>query len=121
MKKCVNCGYENADSARFCENCGTTDFVSKKKCPQCNSAVKPEAKFCFECGYNFLTGNAPAASGTPDNISIGDKNVFAGDVVGKQENMKFFGNATIVKNVGELKIMLTRSLFLSKTQVFYHQ
>ena len=32
------------------------------------------------------------------------------------------GIQTILNDiVGELKIMLTRSLFLSKTQVFYHQ
>ena len=41
---------------------------------------------------------------------------FGGDCPAVQEQVK-----SLIKKLGELKIMLTRSLFFSKTQVFYHQ
>ena len=103
MKKCVSCGHECEDSVRFCENCGTAEFICEKRCPHCRTVVKQDAKFCFECGARLKNCDLGAASDKLGNIAIGDKNVFAGDVVSHQENMKFFGNATIVKNEDETK------------------
>ena len=48
-----------------------------------------------------------------------DKFIAAGFDINSELISKFFESMEGI--VGELKIMLTRSLFLSKTQVFYHQ
>ena len=89
MKKCASCGYENEDSSRYCENCGASEFVCEKRCPQCHSVVKPDTQICNDCGAYLGGGGSPSASDKLGGMAIGDKNVFAGYVVGKQENMKF--------------------------------
>jgi len=40
---CVSCGFENAEGAKFCEECGTS-FV--RLCPSCGQQMRPTAKFC---------------------------------------------------------------------------
>lgn len=73
--KCMNCGLENEDGARFCDECGT-EFPSKT-----NS-----------------NNDVPV-------VSMGDKNVVAGDVVAHKETYKVTGDATIVKNEDASKKM----------------
>jgi len=95
MKKCPECGFELIDNAKFCEECGTK-VPRDKECPDCHTVVPLTAKFCMECGYRF-GANAPAAH----NISIGNKNAIAGDVIGKQ--FKFGDNATFINNEDETR------------------
>ena len=106
MIKCPNnnCGAENEDGAKFCECCGTP-LPQDKECPSCHSRIKLTAKFCAECGFNFNKQQVADKSGAM--LSMGDKNVIAGDVVGKQENIKVSGNATIIKNEDESKKVVT--------------
>ena len=55
--KCLKCGEEVPEEAKFCLACGQKiehaqdDMV---KCPKCE-AVVPKGKFCLECGYKFVT------------------------------------------------------------------
>ena len=42
-------------------------------------------KFCGECGFRFGTSGNGAGEGTQGDLSIGDKNVIAGDVIGKKK------------------------------------
>ncbi|SHK66702.1 BspA family leucine-rich repeat surface protein [Fibrobacter sp. UWB12] len=92
MNKCSNCGAELDVGAKFCMECGTP-VPQVKKCAQCGTELPLKAKFCFGCG-------APqdgSVSQTTD-ISMGDKNVIAGDVVGQKvagDNVqnKIMGNA----------------------------
>ena len=100
MAKCSNCGAELNVGAKFCEECGTP-VPQTKTCPKCGAQLKPEAKFCSECGYSFAAKSAPSAKA---GVSVGDKNVIAGDVIG--ESYKITGNATIVKNEDETKKMV---------------
>ena len=100
MSVCSNCGAELNVGAKFCEECGTP-VPQTKACPKCGAQLKPEAKFCSECGYSFAAQSAPSAKA---GVSVGDKNVIAGDVVG--EAYKIHGNATIVKNEDETKKMV---------------
>ena len=106
MIKCpnANCGAENEDGGKFCECCGT-QLPQEKECPSCHCKVKLTAKFCAECGFNFNKLQATESSRASE-FSIGDKNVFAGDVVGNQENFKISGSATIIKNDDETKKMV---------------
>jgi class 3 adenylate cyclase len=45
--QCPSCGGENAEGAKFCEECGTP-FV--RLCSSCGQQMQPTAKFCPECG-----------------------------------------------------------------------
>lgn len=58
------------------------------------------AKFCSECCYDF---NGRKSNPDDSAINIGDKNVIAGDVIGKQENYHIAGSATIIKHEEEFK------------------
>ncbi len=44
---CASCGFDNAEGAKFCEECGVP-FV--RLCPSCGQQMRPTAKFCSECG-----------------------------------------------------------------------
>jgi hypothetical protein len=45
--RCPSCGDENAEGAKFCEECGTP-FL--RLCPSCGQQMRSTAKFCPECG-----------------------------------------------------------------------
>ena len=58
-------------------------------------------KFCPECGFRLASSVVPKTSG----VSVGDKNVVAGDlnVIGKKEEFNVSGNATIIKQTDDTK------------------
>jgi len=64
--KCSNCGFENFDKAKFCNECGLNLEIS---CPQCGAVNPPSSKFCYECGQSF---SAPAAV-RPREITFDEK------------------------------------------------
>lgn len=101
MTKCPNCGSEIESGMKFCGECGTP-LPQEKDCPKCRAKCKVSAKFCCECGYNFSTGTA----GCDAALSLGDKNVIAGDVIGHQEDYKISGDATFVHNQDETHKMV---------------
>lgn len=45
--KCEKCGFENADSAAFCSECGA---ALGHRCAQCGQPLKEGMKFCPRCG-----------------------------------------------------------------------
>ena len=66
MKICPNCGHQNADDVKFCENCGTAltlepasqlETADQKACPRCQALNPSDSRFCENCGYDF---DAPA-------------------------------------------------------------
>lgn len=84
--KCHKCGFELGHNASFCMECGAK-VPSEKQCPNCGFMTIPTAKFCMECGYRFP---APGVPGAPwnDGITIGDRNVIAGDVIAEDSPFK---------------------------------
>ncbi len=106
MKICPKCKkqYENGN---FCTDCENDDGSpvrleeDKISCPKCKRTYEKGTKFCSECGVRLGKGGQPSVEG----MSIGDKNVIAGDVnmIGKKETYKVGGNATIVHNEDETK------------------
>jgi len=58
--KCPECGFENIDKAKFCNECGTRMEV---QCLDCKTRNPVGSKFCFECGRSLV---APAPSKSPD-------------------------------------------------------
>lgn len=105
MIKCPNCGVEVEDRSKFCGECGGA-IPQSKECPQCHTKLAFGAKFCIECGCSFIDIQA-------GGVSIGDKNIIAGDVVAKKDAYHISGNATIVENVNESK-KLVRCSFCGK-------
>ena len=97
--KCPNCGEENPEEMKFCGNCGTKLPEPKNHCPHCNKDWPLTMKFCGECGFRFDGNGATKSAG----ISMGDKNVIAGDVIGSKDETHVSGNATIIKNEDETK------------------
>ena len=57
--RCLKCSTENADSAKFCAECGAK---LDARCPACGAQNPPEAKFCTQCGTRVgASSNQPAA------------------------------------------------------------
>ena len=106
MKTCPKCK-KQYESGNFCENCenedGTPVKLEEEKvcCPQCGREYAVGTKFCSECGVRLGTAGAGASSDS--GISMGEKNVIAGDVIGHKETYNVSGNATIIKNEDETK------------------
>ena len=93
MSVCSNCGVELDAGAKFCMECGTP-VPQVKKCVQCGMELPLKAKFCFGCGAPQEGGAAAIGAG----VSMGDKNVIAGDVIGQKiagdsVGNKIMGNA----------------------------
>jgi uncharacterized membrane protein YvbJ len=69
MKHCGNCGIENVDYAKFCENCGqaleagensikedSNIDINVNGCPSCGFNNDEDARFCENCGFNLKGG-----------------------------------------------------------------
>src|SRR5215831_9333864 len=61
--RCGNCGTENPEGMKFCEECGTQ---LGQVCPSCGHELRPSAKFCGKCGASLtLQPASPQSSATP--------------------------------------------------------
>ena len=106
MKTCPKCK-KQYESGNFCENCENEDGTpvkleeEKVSCPQCGREYAVGTKFCSECGVRLGTAGAGTSSGS--GISMGDKNMISGDVIGHKESYNVSGNATIIRNEDETK------------------
>ena len=98
MQICKNCGAELLPDSSFCEQCGAP-VPKTRQCLNCGAEVSLKAKFCSNCGSS-MDGTGKTGTGT---MSIGDKNVIAGDVIGSKEETKVYGNATIIRNDDQTK------------------
>lgn len=48
---CPNCGFQNPEGTKFCQECGTKlSAAQRTNCPNCGAALTPNARFCGECG-----------------------------------------------------------------------
>jgi hypothetical protein len=65
--KCVKCGAENREGAKFCNECAAPIEAS---CPKCGSRNKPRAKFCDECGTSIGTSDAATSPKKSNDSSI---------------------------------------------------
>ena len=54
MVLCPKCGFQNPQTSKFCNNCGTTMQPAAQaatvKCPKCGTENPTTAKFCVNCG-----------------------------------------------------------------------
>jgi len=71
MIKCPECGFENPEGLKYCENCGAElpqvavaeeeESVGEKiKCPHCGNLNDPNNKVCFVCGMPLGAEQKPA-------------------------------------------------------------
>jgi len=49
--RCLSCGFENPERAKFCSECGNRLEISCQKCGRMNLL---SSKFCVECGYKIV-------------------------------------------------------------------
>jgi len=64
--KCPDCGFENLDKAKFCNECGNKLEIS---CSNCGTLNPPGSKFCNECGHNLTQPAEPP----PKELSFDEK------------------------------------------------
>jgi membrane protease subunit (stomatin/prohibitin family) len=57
MVVCPKCGFQNPQTSKFCNSCGTPMQVAAGtiNCPKCNASNPATAKFCVECGATLKT------------------------------------------------------------------
>jgi membrane protease subunit (stomatin/prohibitin family) len=61
MVICPKCGFQNPQTSKFCNNCGTTMQPAAQaqaatvKCPKCGTENPTTAKFCVNCGNAMQT------------------------------------------------------------------
>ena len=94
MARCASCGSELKEGSRFCSECGAP-VPMKRICPSCGMEVPDGSRFCMYCGTRLDAAEVPpAASG----ISVGSRNVIAGDIIGRKDDIHISGNATILRS-----------------------
>ena len=101
--KCPNCQQDNADSAKFCIQCGEP-LLSELTCTHCNHINKPSAKFCDECGHP--PSGKPL---TPEKPQLSQPTPFAG---GRYRVKKYRGEG------GKKKVYLDYDIVLDKDFAF---
>lgn len=96
--KCINCGCELPEGARFCGNCGTPQTehqqeeqqsgqqVQQRFCPHCGEANDADAVFCSICGKDMNGDGQPVVEETtskkvPKKLIVGAVGVVAAVVV----------------------------------------
>lgn len=96
--KCINCGCELPEGARFCGNCGTPQPehqqeeqqagqpVEQRFCPHCGGANDADAIFCSICGKDMNGAGQPVVEETtskkvPKKLIVGAVGVVAAVVV----------------------------------------
>jgi class 3 adenylate cyclase len=55
--RCSQCGFENRETVRFCEECGAK---LELRCSACGTTVPIGRKFCGGCGQPLTTTDSPA-------------------------------------------------------------
>ncbi|MDM3847911.1 MAG: serine/threonine phosphatase [Aphanizomenon gracile PMC649.10] len=53
MLICPQCKFENVDSNKFCQNCGTS--LAHKICSECSADMALDAQYCYKCGAESST------------------------------------------------------------------
>ena len=60
-RTCVQCGHENPEGTKFCQQCGAKLGAVNIPCPSCGTENPAGVKFCQQCGGRMEAGAAPAA------------------------------------------------------------
>lgn len=53
MLICPQCKFENGDSNKFCQSCGTS--LTHKICAECSADMALDAQYCYKCGAESRT------------------------------------------------------------------
>lgn len=106
MKKCTSCNVEYEDSMQFCMSCGSRLEIAGITCISCSEELKPGMKFCPFCGSSQQEPPEKNIEKKPSGqeshgISLGDRNVIAGDIISGKEDYNISGNVTFIKHSDE--------------------
>ena len=58
-RTCPQCGHENPEGTKFCQECGGKLGAAGTPCPSCNAMNPAGTKFCQECGAKLEAEPAP--------------------------------------------------------------
>jgi predicted RNA-binding Zn-ribbon protein involved in translation (DUF1610 family) len=69
MVVCPKCGFQNPQSAKFCNSCGapmqpSAPAAATVNCPKCGTANPTTSKFCVNCGAQMQATVKCAKCGT---------------------------------------------------------
>lgn len=92
---------------RFASGVVTAGLIGRrcifmKYCPTCRLEF-PDGKFCAECGGTLGEKPSPERRSHSGGVSVGSRNIVAGDIIGHREEISVGGNATIIRNSDESK------------------
>lgn len=59
-RTCPQCGHENPEGTKFCQECGAKLGMQGTACPSCGTVNPNGIKFCQECGTRLEASPAPA-------------------------------------------------------------
>ncbi|KKK53545.1 hypothetical protein LCGC14_3093720, partial [marine sediment metagenome] len=68
--ECSECQFENAEGAKFCNECGNQLELA---CPQCGKVNQPGSKFCNECGHNLTLPSESSPKPSLKELSFDEK------------------------------------------------
>lgn len=63
--KCISCGCELPEGAKFCGKCGAKQEKQKVFCMSCGAEIPDGMAFCMECGTKVGETGASSSSNTP--------------------------------------------------------
>ncbi len=107
--KCPKCQAENADTAKFCRQCGQPFHVDLV-CSHCQHVNKPPASFCEECGQPLVVPRTAPAAPAAASPSAPLPTSFAN---GRYQVKKFLGEG------GKKKVYLAHDTVLDRDVAFY--
>jgi len=55
-RTCPQCGHENPEGTKFCQECGGKLGAQANVCPSCGTGNPAGVKFCQECGAKLQSG-----------------------------------------------------------------
>ncbi len=76
--KCLNCGSNNPEGAKFCSTCGQKIVEAEYLCPKCHQPLYDKSKFCNNCG-NELIWDVPDINKIPVPINDHKKSKIKSD------------------------------------------
>lgn len=95
---CLNCGNENPEGAKFCNECGNSLAIS---CPNCGQDNQPGSKFCSECGTRLQVISTPIPAVSQTSAVLASPDTLVQSLIPEEFAAKLEGARTARAMIGE--------------------